>query len=739
LVVLAGRGAVFFPANYGREGLHMWIVAAMFRLMGVTPLALRLPSVIAGIATALATYWLGHELLRAANLSGRAGGRPRIKPEYTNDARRDSCIRKDMRGRQLAISRADAHAAAGATADGNVRSVGGQRSAVAIFRTGWTAFLPLLAALYVATSYWHVHFSRFGIRGVFTPLFGALAFAAFWRGVNGEMANGERANRRMGERAKGRMGEWANGRMGESAMGRSAFGMFRPALCSFFALAGLFLGLSLHFYTASRFFPFFLIGFLAVEWLVAWATGRSREAILVRHFWGIAVMFVVAALVFAPLAIYFLQHPGSFTQRAAEVAAIRAADPLARMVQAALANVAQFFVPGAGDPEQFYNLPRRAVFDLPTAVLALLGIAAVLWRWRTPAALFLLTWFPALLLPSFLATDRWPTLPRVLGVIPGVYFFPAIGLIVLLSAIAVRAPQLRLPSRHPVALSPYYFVVFSALALIFHAGATYRDYFRVWGPSQATFDAFEGDMAAAWQWLRNNRAEGHVYLSSDIYRHPTFMLLHERATVQTIFTHRNEHLSWFDARGALPLPPTGQSAVYLIGSSAPFNPRVAGLLSPVAHVRERVPAPDGSAALTVIALPAGTDLVSRAVDVFPQGIRFTDRLTLLGARFAPHQDGVNWLTLAWRADGPDPQAWSAYRLEVAGRRPDGAAWQDDLPFDAFRPPEWTPGGLFLTWHKLDVPGGEPLSGVRLRLLRTEDAQPVVRPDAPDGWRAVPGG
>ena len=63
LDVLAGRGAIFFPANFGREGLHMWLVAGMFRLMGVTPLAIRLPSALAGIATALATYWLGRELL----------------------------------------------------------------------------------------------------------------------------------------------------------------------------------------------------------------------------------------------------------------------------------------------------------------------------------------------------------------------------------------------------------------------------------------------------------------------------------------------------------------------------------------------------------------------------------------------------------------------------------------------------------------------------------------------------
>ena len=87
LDVLAGRGAVFFPANYGREGLHMWIVAAMFQLMGVTPLALRLPSALAGIATGLTTYWLGWELV-AYHLGDE--GR-RMKDEKSLEIGRASC------------------------------------------------------------------------------------------------------------------------------------------------------------------------------------------------------------------------------------------------------------------------------------------------------------------------------------------------------------------------------------------------------------------------------------------------------------------------------------------------------------------------------------------------------------------------------------------------------------------------------------------------------------------------
>ena len=296
-----------------------------------------------------------------------------------------------------------------------------------------------------------------------------------------------------------------------------------------------------------------------------------------RHWRSIILLYIVAGLVFAPLARYFLQHPGSFTQRADAVAALGSDNALGRMAQAALANILQFFVPGSGDTAQFYNLPGRAVFDPFSAILALLGIVTLLSFWRRPVALFLLTWWPALLLPSFLATDRFPTLPRVLGTIPGVFFFPAAG-IALLGGLLVWTlnrylPGARLrgtvnqtqaagplgpdrwrenparpsaPSRLPMVASV---LVVGALALLIQAGSAYRDYFGAWASSPATLDAFEGDMMAAQSWLAANKPAGHVYLSADIYRHPTFMLLHEQANVSGYFQKQDPQLSWFDRAG----------------------------------------------------------------------------------------------------------------------------------------------------------------------------------------------
>ncbi|HEX9118431.1 MAG TPA: hypothetical protein VGA61_20360 [Anaerolineae bacterium] len=638
LDVLAGRGAVFFPANFGREGLHIWFVAGFFRLLGINALALRLPSVIAGILTALATFWLGHELAQA-----------------------------------LARPAADR----------------GEGPVAPVFPWSW---LGLLAALYLGTSYFHVHFSRFGIRGVFTPLCAALAFAAFWRGVN----------------RPGRVYLW-------------------------FGLSGLFLGLSLHFYTASRFLPIFLAGFLLLQAALAYAGGRREQAILVRHFGALALLVALAALVFAPLGLYFLQHPGSFSERAATVSAFKGGSPWPRIGQAALANLLQFFLPGRGDQAQFYNLPGRAVFDPVSAVLALIGVAALLYRWRQPAALFLLTWWPALLLPSFLATDRYPTLPRVLGTLPGVYFFPAAGLIALLVVWQRLAPRRQgdLPDRAPAAPGwrAWLPVALAAVALLVPAVLTYRDYFLVWGRSPATADAFEVDMAQAAGWLAANEPAGHVYLSSDIYRHPTFMLLYEHATVTRYFRDTDPNLSWFDARSVLPLPPRDQPATYLLAASAPPAQAAGGFLNGVGKVTERRAGNDGMPLLTVIDVPATAPDIAADRAAEP----FSDRLALIGATWAGSPAEAPLLYLYWQTALPDPAGWPGYRLQVAG---DG--WQTELSFDDFRAPEWMPGGRFLTWRSLKLPAGAAaLPGqLRLRLVTVDGGQPLTTPAAPDGWHTV---
>ncbi|HID89009.1 MAG TPA: hypothetical protein EYP52_04770 [Anaerolineae bacterium] len=64
LEVLAGRWMVYFPANYGREPLYIYLTALSLALFGRTPVALRLAAAVVGtltvpITTLLARSWFG--------------------------------------------------------------------------------------------------------------------------------------------------------------------------------------------------------------------------------------------------------------------------------------------------------------------------------------------------------------------------------------------------------------------------------------------------------------------------------------------------------------------------------------------------------------------------------------------------------------------------------------------------------------------------------------------------------
>ncbi len=644
LDALAGRARVFYPANFGREGLHMLLLAQAIHWIGPTALALRVPSALAGVLTALATYWLGRELFARTWLRG--------------------------------------------------------------------TLIPLLAALFLSTSYWHVHFSRFGIRGVFTPLMAALAFAAFWRGAN-------------------RAAEVVDA-------GRSAP---RDGRCwAWFLVAGLFAGLGVHFYTASRLIPIFLGGFLLVQALYARllerrsrrAFGSTHPSLVTRTLGPVIGLYAVAAMVFAPLGLYFLRMPGSLTQRASAVSLanpeISSGDPLGKLLQAAAANILQFFWPGAGDPARFYNLPGRPVFDLATALFVLAGLALCLWALRRGSSphLFLLLWFPAMLLPTFLAVDRYPTLPRALGVIPGIYFFPALALGELALRIAARQGR----RRWSVALAG----ALIAAVLVQHAGLAWRDYFQRWAPAIDTFDAFEGDIAAAAAWVAAHPGE-EVFLSADIYRHPSFVFLHQQAPLSEFFDYVDPSLHFFDGRTTLPLPPPDQEGAYLFTFNAgpdPILDRVPGWSGFTAS-----PEATGRPGLVVYRLRSN-DLDHSQLQLLD--VSFERDLRLTGYHVEPVEDGRAALLLLWEMGAPQP-GWPQGLQVQAGWQPAGGGPQlaqasSEL---AYRPTEWAPGSQALSWLYLPVPPDLP-ADVRLAMRVVDQATglPLASEGSDnDGWLSLP--
>jgi hypothetical protein len=663
LDALGGRARLFYPANYGREGLAMLLFAGGIQAWGPTALALRIPAALAGIATALATYWLGREMLTNTRYRG--------------------------------------------------------------------ALVPLLAALLLSSSFWHVYTSRYAERLIFTPLMAALAFAAFWRAAN---------------------------RAGQ------------PAAWPWFLLSGLFLGLSVHFYSISRLLPVFLGLYLLTQASYLWLAGRTQpsgsvadpgQSLLRRAFWPLVGLYSVALLVFAPLGLYFLRNPGSFTQRAQVVSAFNPAlsgdSPLALIVQSGWANLRQFFAPGAGDTAPFFNLPGRAVFDPLTAALAIAGlllcltlVLAGLQRRRPPALaaqgarlLFLPLWFIVMLLPGLLAVDRFPALPRVIGVIPGVYFFPALALgeVLLQARAKARSSDFSrsgAPEATEVATTNRLILWLAAgivaLALLVHGGLAWRDYFQRWAPAAATFEAFEGDMAVAAAWIAAHPDE-QVFLAADIYRHPSFVFLHRQASLSQFFDYVDPNVHFFDGRAALPLPPPGQEAVHLFTFNAGPDPilgRAPGWADFPADGAE-----SAQPGLTVHRLAASAldDSRFQAVNAaFDPGPR------LVGYHVEAVAEDQAVLFLLWEMGAPQPGWYQGLQVQAGWLPPDGGQQLAQASGElAYRPTEWVAGSRALSWLRLPLLAGLPPDvNLAVRVVDQANGLPLAADGSDaDGWLSLP--
>lgn len=158
------------------------------------------------------------------------------------------------------------------------------------FPSRWTA---ALAACILATLYWHVHFSRFGIEPIFTPLMMTLCLVFLWRAL-------KRSAPSVFQRgAVGLVPMMNNESLRSNQNGMSSLD---------FALAGLFFAATQYTYKAALFFPFLVALFLVIEIAV-------DKTFWVRHRRGLAQFIIFAFLGFGPLGTYFVTHSTEFLER----------------------------------------------------------------------------------------------------------------------------------------------------------------------------------------------------------------------------------------------------------------------------------------------------------------------------------------------------------------------------------------------------------------------------------------
>jgi len=311
--------------------------------------------------------------------------------------------------------------------------------------TGALSLHSLLAAAWLGLSYWHVSYSRLGLQPILMPLCSLLTFYFLWRGL-------------------------------------------RSRRTLHLALAGLLLGVTMYTYQASRLVPVIVLLFVVYRSL-------SDRTFIPTYGRNVALLFVVAFLIFSPLGYYYLTHPDIFFWRAADVSIFNpqkhSEPPAQAALMSAMRTIGMFTY--QGDRNWRHNLSGRPVFDPLSSGLFLLGLGIAVARSRKPKYAFLTIWLVIMSLPLIFTTPvDVPHFSRSIGALTASCIFPAI---------AVQTVWKWLKTKGYSRRTGYVFWASIAFLLVFTAILTYRDYFVIWankdGLRRYYFDGKFADAAAA--------------------------------------------------------------------------------------------------------------------------------------------------------------------------------------------------------------------------------------------------
>jgi 4-amino-4-deoxy-L-arabinose transferase-like glycosyltransferase len=465
------------------------------------------------------------------------------------------------------------------------------RVTVELFReTPRAKWLGALAAGMLAISFWHLDVSRLSFRVIFVPLFSALATWAFWRG-------------------------WTTARL------------------RYFALAGALIGAGLYTYPAARFIPVTLAGFAAIAGIASLFPRARFPAIDWRNmFIGFIVMAMVAGILFAPLAIYYLQHPGQFALRTGDVSIFAGKDSIG--LGENIVRVARMFI-DRGDLNVLINLPGRPALDLLGIIGFWIGILIALTRFTSPRYLLLLIWIGLNLLPTVLTVDA-PHFLRAINALPAIIILATDGLTQVWARVVPKIGWM------PLVL----------IAIIFGGVLTYHGYFDVWGASRATYDAFEGSLDATVARVMTLSQTSNVIVPLSVYGTPQMQFALAKRYPQDIpFMPRQPQASaWF-------VTGTVQRTNIVLGPEGVFIPRplndaqIARLKTMVKSgqpIKNRF----GDGVATQVLFENAAEFVADIQPARPLDAQFGDAIRMFGYALAPATVAPGeqvWVTLYWQA------------------------------------------------------------------------------------------
>jgi len=447
-----GHFKVFYPENNGREGLFINIQAIFLKFLmlisgeNLEPWMLRLPSAIFGILTVLGTYFLTKQLFKfrlpvVRNVSERC----RAWPEPSNNI---------LSARSAARESRPPFAAG---ADG--RPVPSDKQA---------EYIALLSAFFLATSFWHINFSRIGFRAIMAPFFLVWGIYLLIKSLNQTKNN------------------------------------FQFSIFNFQFLAiigGIMYGLGFYSYIAYRATPILIFVILLIYWL------KDKDIAIRKKFLLSTFYFLLSTIIIAaPLGLYFLKNPQDFFGRTSEISIFNSSTPLKDLGLNILKTAGMFnFV---GDWNWRHNYAGRPELFWPVGILFAIGILIGLKQlvsmninkyqkisdtdryslrdtYRYPFVI-LFSWLVIAALPVVVSNEGIPHALRSILLIPPVFILAGFGGIWLYEKIAEKLQKYtKIPK---LLLFSIFYFLFSLF--VFEA---YYTYFIKWAKNHNTLDAFSND------------------------------------------------------------------------------------------------------------------------------------------------------------------------------------------------------------------------------------------------------
>ncbi len=548
--------------------------------------------------------------------------------------------------------------------------------------------------------FWSQVFARYGIRLSLFVLIETLLWASLWRAWS---FNAKTQRRRDAEESQ------------SPIPNPQSLIPFR-----WWILTGLCAGLSFYTYLPARLLPLILLPLL----VAAFWQERSR---LLAHLPGLAVGLVVAVIVAAPIGVYFLQNPVSFTTRVDQVTIIgREGRDGAQGLGANIAAVAGMFT-GTGDANPRSNVPGRPALDWLLAPFFFLGLLFALGRFWRLAHLWLLTGLVVMLLPTLLS-EFAPNFQRAIGAIPFVVLLVALGLDEL-----VRLAT-HLWSRGKIG-----YLAAGWLLVAASFGLTWRAYFDEWANLPDLFPAWDVGFTRVAEQLAAADDGVRTYMTPRGREHPTLGYLLEE--------HPGTPLpQGFDGRICVRVA-TDVPARYIILDKEDF--RSESLLTgiyPQATVTTSVIETSGTVWARRLEQPAGGGVVFPEMESQP--VPLGDGIDLLGHQLFPPAGmaaGATFYTrLYWQVSDSPTADYTAFAQLLQRNEAGDLVWlagADRPPGDGSCPTtEWLPGEVVIDELQFalpaDLPAGDlfvavgfytPADGKRLTIPTTSDDQILIGP------------